>query len=56
MAASKHFGPIKAAGVSFYDEAATLPIAVKQVVAKDYGVADEDSDLVPQYFLGSVSG
>jgi hypothetical protein len=56
VAASKHFGPMKAAGVSFYDEAATLPIAVKQVVAKDYGVADEDSDLVPQYFLGSVSG
>jgi len=56
VTASKHFGPMKAAGVSFYDEAATLPIAVKQVVAKDYGVADEDSDLGPQYFLGSVSG
>lgn len=56
VAASKHFGPMKAAGVSFYDEAATLPITVKPVVAKDYGGADDDFDLEMDYLLGNVSG
>lgn len=52
--AHKHFGPMKAAGVSFYDETATLPIAVKAAVGQDYGDADDDFDL--EYLLGDVSG
>jgi hypothetical protein len=54
VTAHKHFGPMKAAGVSFYDEAATLPVTVKPVVAQDYGDADDDFDL--EYLLGDVSG
>lgn len=54
VAAHKHFGPMKAAGVSFYDEAATLAVTVKPVIAKDYGDADDDFDL--EYLLGDVSG
>jgi len=56
VAASKHFGPMKAAGVSFYDEAAALPVTVKPVVAKDYGSTDDDFDLELDYLLGDVSG
>lgn len=54
VAAHKHFGPMKAAGVSFYDESATLPVTVKPVVTKDYGDADDDFDL--DYLHGMVSG
>lgn len=54
VTANKHFGPMKAAGVSFYDETATLPIAVKAAVGQDYGDADDDFDL--EYLLGDVSG
>lgn len=54
VTAHKHFGPMKAAGVSFYDETATLPIAVKAAVGQDYGDADDDFDL--EYLLGDVSG
>ena len=56
VAASKHFGPMKAAGVSFYDEGAALPITVKPVTSKDYGSADDDFDLELEYLLGDVSG
>ncbi|WP_310450222.1 RNA-directed DNA polymerase [Sulfuritalea sp.] len=56
VAASKHFSPMKAAGVSFYDEAASLPITVKPVVPKDYGNADDDFDLELEHLLGDVSG
>jgi hypothetical protein len=45
---------MKAAGVSFYDEGATLPVTVKPVVAKVYGDADVDFDL--DYLHGMVSG
>ncbi|MDP2783106.1 MAG: hypothetical protein Q8O38_00740 [Sulfurimicrobium sp.] len=55
VAASKHFGPMKAAGVSFYDTAATLPIIAKRVVAQEYDGAD-DPDLELAYLLGDVSG
>lgn len=50
----KNFGPMKAAGVSFYDETAMLAVTVKPVIAQDYGDADEDFYL--EYFLGDVSG
>jgi hypothetical protein len=52
-AAHKHFGPMKAAGVSFYDATATLSVTVKPAVA-DHGDVDDDSDL--EYLLGDVSG
>lgn len=54
VAAHKHFGPMKAAGVSFYDEAAKLAVTVKPVVLQDYGDTDDDFDL--EYLLGDVSG
>jgi len=52
VAAHKHFGPMKVAGVSFYDEAATLPVTVKPVT-QGYG-DDDDFDLA--YLVGDVSG
>jgi hypothetical protein len=54
VAAHKHFGPMKAAGVSFYDETATLPVTVKPAVMQGYGDADDDFDA--EYLLGDVSG
>lgn len=54
VGAHKYFGPMKAAGVSFYDEAATLSVIVKPVVTKNYGDADDDFEL--EYLLGNVSG
>lgn len=54
VTAHKHFGPMKAAGVSFYDDTATLPIAVKAAIGQNYGDADDDFDL--EYLLGDVSG
>lgn len=45
---------MKAAGVSFYDEAATLTVTVKPAIAQGYGGADDDFDL--EYFLSDVSG
>ena len=56
VTAHKHFGLMKAAGVSFYDEAATLPIIVKPVVPQDYSSADKDLDFDIEYLFGSVSG
>jgi len=55
VAAHKYFGSMKAAGVSFYDEAATLAISVKPAVSIEYAAAD-DFDLELAYFLGDVSG
>lgn len=55
VAAHKHFGPMKAAGVSFYDEAASLAVRVKLVTSPDYAGADEP-DLELAYLLGDVSG
>lgn len=52
VAAHKHFGPMKAAGVSFYEEAATLPVTVKPA-AQGYG-DDDDFDLA--YLAADVSG
>jgi len=54
VAAHTHFGPMKAAGVSFYDDAATLAVTVKPVVLQDYGDTDDDLDL--EYLLSDVSG
>ncbi|KAF0098340.1 MAG: hypothetical protein FD187_3120 [bacterium] len=54
VTAHKYFGPMKAAGVSFYDETATLQVIVKPSVTHDYGEADDDFDL--DYLLGDVSG
>lgn len=54
VASDKYFGPMKAAGVSFYDEMAILPIAVKPVPEKDYGELEDDLDL--DHLLGMGSG
>lgn len=54
VTAHKHFGPMKAAGVSFYDEAAVPAITVKPLIAQNYGEPDEDFDL--EYLFGDVSG
>ena len=55
VTAHKHFGPMKAAGVSFYDDTATLPMPVKPAVSMEYAaVNDLDVDLA--YLLGDVSG
>jgi hypothetical protein len=51
----KHFGPMKTAGVSFYDEAATLPVPVKPAVSTDYAAAD-GLDVELAYSPGDVSG
>lgn len=57
VAAHKQFGPMKAAGVSFYDSAATLKVAVKPVVAQGtYDSSDENFDVELAYLLGDVSG
>jgi len=50
VAANKHFGLMKGAGVSFYDETATLPIKVK-LAGKDY-----DDDFHLDFMAGDVSG
>jgi hypothetical protein len=52
VAAHKYFGPMKAVGVSFYDEAATLPVTVKPA-AQGCG-DDDDFDLA--YLVSDVSG
>lgn len=54
VAAHKQFGLMKAAGVSFYDATATLPVTVKPVVVEGYGAVDGDFDV--GYLLGDVSG
>ncbi len=54
VTAHKHFEPMKAAGVSFYDEYATLPIIVKPVASQTYGDSDDDFDL--DILLSEVSG
>jgi hypothetical protein len=54
VSTSKHFGPMKAAGVSFYDETTTLPVTVKPAILKDYGSAEDDFDL--DDLFGDVSG
>lgn len=56
VAASKHFGPMKAAGVSFYDTAATLSITVKPAGSQSYDGSDDDFDIGLEYLLGDVSG
>lgn len=57
VADHKQFGPMKAAGVSFYDSAATPNVAVKPVVAQGtYDSSDEDFDVELAYLLGDVSG
>ncbi len=53
VAAHKHFGPMKAAGISFYDEAATLAVTVKPAISQDYGNIDDD---FLEYLVGGVSG
>lgn len=54
VAANKNFGPMKAAGVSFYDENATLPVPVKSAIVQNYDGADDVFDL--EYLLANVSG
>ena len=54
VAAHKYFGPMKAAGVAFYDETAKLAIAVKSAVSQDYSAAVDDFDL--GHLLAGVSG
>lgn len=56
VAASKHFGPMKAAGVSFYDTAATLSITVKPAGSQSYDGSDDDFDIGLEYLLADVSG
>ena len=56
VAASKHFGPMKAAGVSFYDTAATLNISVKPAVAKAYDNPEDEVHLDLEYLIGTISG
>ena len=56
VAASTHFGPMKAAGVSFYDTAATLSIAVKPAGAQGYDGSDHAGELELADLLGDVSG
>jgi hypothetical protein len=53
VAANKHFGPMKTAGVSFYDDAATLQVTVKPADQDD---GDDDFDLDYMYMAGDVSG
>lgn len=53
VTAHKHFKLMKAAGVSFYDDTATLPMPVKPTVSMEYAFAN-DVDLA--YLLGDVSG
>jgi hypothetical protein len=55
VAAHKHFGPMKAAGVSFYEETATLSITAKPIATTEYTAAD-DIDIDLAYLLGDVSG
>lgn len=55
VAASKYFGPMKAAGVSFYDSAATLGVTVKLVGDQGYDGSDDD-EFEPVDVLGDVSG
>lgn len=54
VAAHTHFGPMKAAGVSFYDAAATLSVHVKPEIPPDYAGAD-GNDLDLAYLLSAVS-
>lgn len=58
VAANRYFGPMKAAGVSFYDMAATLGILVKPALVSAYEHAQDDSedDLDLEYLPGLVSG
>ncbi len=54
VAAHKHFGPMKAAGVSFYDESASLMVPVKPITTQDHHDSDDDFDL--KDLPGDVSG
>jgi hypothetical protein len=54
VAANKYFGPMKAAGVSFYDTTATPKIIVKPVISGAYENFDDDFDI--EQLLGIVSG
>lgn len=54
VAANKYFDPMKAAGVSFYDETAAMPIPVRPVAKQGYAELEDDLDL--DYLLGMVSG
>nr|WP_244816886.1 RNA-directed DNA polymerase [Caballeronia sp. Lep1P3] len=54
VGAHKHFGSMKTAGVSFYDEAATHPITPKPAAVQ--GDVDADIDYDVEYMLGDVSG
>ena len=56
VATSKHFGPMKAAGVSFYDTAAALSITVKSTAVGGYDGHESDGDLDLEYLLHDVSG
>jgi hypothetical protein len=57
VAAHKQFGPMKNAGVTFYDISATLNVAVKSAVAQGaYDSSDDDFDFELEYLLGDVSG
>ncbi|MBI3525085.1 MAG: RNA-directed DNA polymerase [Betaproteobacteria bacterium] len=56
VTASKHFGSMKAAGVSFYDTNAALPIIVKSLASQGYDGANDDFDLELPYLLADVSG
>jgi len=54
VATSKYFGPMKAAGVSFYDTVVTPSIMVKPAATQGYDGSNDDFDL--EYLLGNVSG
>ncbi|MEQ9108053.1 MAG: RNA-directed DNA polymerase [Limnobacter sp.] len=54
VAAHKHFGPMKAAGVSFYDESASLMVPVKPITTQDNHDSDDNFDL--KDLPGDVSG
>ena len=41
---NKYFGPMKAAGVSFYDTAASHSILVKPLLSKVYDFSEDDDD------------
>lgn len=54
VTADKYFGPMKASGVSFYDELAAMPIARRPVSKEGYGELEDELNL--EYLLGTVSG
>lgn len=56
VAANKYFGPLKAAGVSFYDVIAAPGTAVKTAVPAGYESAEVDSDLEWESLFGTIYG